>query len=74
MGSTDCGEGASRVKIGIIGAVRDHPSHPYPLEEVYADAGLAEELGVDAGVKSEDVHRSPRLLAIGERRPTLAPA
>jgi alkanesulfonate monooxygenase SsuD/methylene tetrahydromethanopterin reductase-like flavin-dependent oxidoreductase (luciferase family) len=39
------------VKIGIINAVRNHPSHPYPLEDVYADfisdAVLAEELGFD---------------------------
>lgn len=39
------------MKIGIINAVRNHPSHPYPLEDVYADfisdAVLAEELGFD---------------------------
>jgi len=39
------------VKFGIINAVRNHPSHPYPLQDVYADfisdALLAEELGFD---------------------------
>ena len=25
------------MKIGIINTVRNHPSHPYPLEDVYAD-------------------------------------
>src|SRR5262245_50983362 len=44
-------EAVCRVKIGIINAVRNHPSHPYALEDVYADyisdALLAEELGFD---------------------------
>jgi alkanesulfonate monooxygenase SsuD/methylene tetrahydromethanopterin reductase-like flavin-dependent oxidoreductase (luciferase family) len=39
------------MKVGIIQGVRNHPSKPYPLQQVYADyisdAVLAEELGFD---------------------------
>ncbi len=39
------------MKVGIINALRNHPSHPYPIKEVYddyvSDAVLAEKLGFD---------------------------
>lgn len=59
-----------------MSTVRNHPDHPRPLREVYAeylsDAVLAEELGRvthlpiafrHPGMRSPDVHRSMRLFA-----------